>query len=76
MNEGEGLKRMGHNVDGEASHYEMQATGLLMPAKLPDDSLSSMIEHLKHLDSFSAKSAVSILSATDFAPSATSADSV
>lgn len=65
VSEGEEFKRMDHNVDGQVSNTEMQTTGVLMPANLTDDSLSSMIEYLKHLDTFSARSAVSLLSAPD-----------
>lgn len=76
VSEGEEFKRMDHNADGQVSSTEMQTTGVLMPARLTDDLLNAMIEYLKLLDTFSAKSAASILSATNLPPSAAKAEPV
>jgi Ca2+-binding EF-hand superfamily protein len=76
IGEDEEFLRMDHNADGQVSRTEMQSTGVLMPAKLTDDSLGSMIEYLKLLDTFSAKSAVALLSAPDLPVASAHNDSI
>ena len=65
VSEAQEFQRMDHNADGKVSQSELDTTDVLMPASLTDDSLGAMLEHLKLLDTISARAAASLLSAPD-----------
>jgi len=55
VSQSEEFSKMDHNSDGQVSKDEMQTTGVLMPADLTDDSLTSMIKYLNLLNTVTSK---------------------
>jgi Ca2+-binding EF-hand superfamily protein len=67
VSEAQEFQRMDHNSEGKVSLRELDTTDVLMPANLTDDSVGAMPQHLKLLDTISAREAASLLSAPDVA---------